>query len=109
MSLAPPSAILPNVVTLLKACQFAGATTPFADAGLKDIVKFWHSVVLDTHLKDFSGSGTPQQPGPTYTTRAMAMAHVAMYDAYVGMTKDAATYYSYPNIPTVTEGSLLYC
>jgi hypothetical protein len=48
----------------------------------------------------------PEVIGPAYTTRAFAMVHIAMYDAFVGFTGDGETYYSYSSLPTVSEGML---
>ncbi|MBL1433890.1 MAG: phosphatase PAP2 family protein [Gammaproteobacteria bacterium] len=56
-------------------------------------VKFWHNVALDTSALDHTpyaspdfepgtvGEASPDQGGPTRTSRAMAMVHVAMFDA----------------------------
>lgn len=37
----------------------------------------------------------PENPGPCYTSRAFAMTHIALYDAYVGITGEGATYHEY--------------
>jgi membrane-associated phospholipid phosphatase len=56
-------------------------------------VKFWHFVALDTSALDHTpgtsadfepgtpGAASPDQGGPTRTSRALAMVHVAMFDA----------------------------
>jgi hypothetical protein len=63
-----------------------------------DPIKFWNAVALEVHRRDFTfddafgddESGAPmdrqmfvpQQGGPTRTSRALAMVHLAMYDAW---------------------------
>jgi hypothetical protein len=66
-----------------------------------DAILHWNQVALDTAKADFSfpdppapGQG-PQQPGPTYASRALAIVHLAMYDAYFGIRGGQATYHSY--------------
>jgi len=56
-------------------------------------VKFWHNVALDTVALDHTpgasadfvpgtvGEAAPEHGGPTRTSRALAMVHVAMFDA----------------------------
>ncbi len=56
-------------------------------------VKFWHNVALDTSALDHTpgaspdfepgeeGFASPDQGGPTRTSRALAMVHLAMFDA----------------------------
>ena len=79
-------------------------------------VAFWHQLVLDLQLADYSRTNAagdelsaPENPGPCYSSRAMAMVHLAMYDAYVGVTGDADTYittYSPGDLPTGVAGTL---
>ena len=47
--------------------------------------RFWHAYAVRVTLLDFSkpGFATPTQPAPTYSSRAMAIVHLAMYDAFV--------------------------
>ncbi len=65
-----------------------------------DAILFWNQVSLDANKTDFS-SDKPETPinseqgGPTRTSRALAIVHLAMYDAYVGVTGAAATYLTY--------------
>ncbi len=56
-------------------------------------IKFWHNVALDTVALDHTpgasasfepgtpGFASPDQGGPTRTSRALAMVHIAMFDA----------------------------
>ena len=64
-----------------------------------DSILHWNQVALDAAKADFSSSDpsvnpSPEQGGPTRTSRALAMVHVAMYDAYVGI-KGGPKYLSY--------------
>lgn len=47
-----------------------------------DPILFWNDVAMDTALADTRQFG--ENPGPTYMTRAMAIVHVAMFDAFTG-------------------------
>jgi hypothetical protein len=46
-----------------------------------------------------------QVDGPAYTSRALAIIHVAVWDAYVGISRDAPTYDSYDSLPEVEDGA----
>lgn len=57
---------------------------------MNDSILFWNQVALDAGKTDFTTpdpatAPSPQQPGPTYASRAMAIVHLAMHDAYVGV------------------------
>lgn len=54
-----------------------------------DHILYWNSVALEANRRDFSNvPGTdkpmPEQGGPTLSSRALAMIHLAMYDAHAG-------------------------
>jgi hypothetical protein len=80
---------------------------PGADSILRDVVRYWHEVAIAISLRDYSiiGPGFPVQPGPTYTTRAVAIAHLALYDALVGITRQEKTYLTYDALPVVPGGA----
>jgi hypothetical protein len=64
---------------------------------MKNSIEFWHDVCLEVIRRDFSkkSDGSPAKPdqgGPTRTSRAMAIIHLAMHDAYFGTSAPAATY-----------------
>jgi Vanadium chloroperoxidase N-terminal domain/PAP2 superfamily len=63
---------------------------------MKNSIEFWHDVCMEVVRRDFSkkpdGSIAPDQGGPTRTSRALAIAHLAMHDAHFGTTNPAATY-----------------
>jgi hypothetical protein len=59
---------------------------------MNDPILYWNAVSLETHRRDFTFEGagdsfnmgalTPEQGGPTRTSRSLAMVHLAMHDAY---------------------------
>ena len=54
-----------------------------------DHILYWNQVALDANKRDFSNvPGTdkpsPEQGGPTLSSRALAIVHLAMYDAHAG-------------------------
>lgn len=64
-----------------------------------DAILYWNQVALDAVKTDFSSADptidpSPQQGGPLRTSRALAMAHLAMYDAYIGV-RGGPKYLSY--------------
>jgi membrane-associated phospholipid phosphatase len=64
-----------------------------------DSILFWNQVSLDAAKTDFSSPDPtarilPQQGGPTRTSRALAIVHLAMYDAYAGVCT-GSTYLHY--------------
>lgn len=83
------------------------------DRVLRLIVQRSHDESIDAHIQDYSRrndrTGSPLDPrvdGPCYTSRSLAMVHVAMYDAFVGISRDAGLYLPYPNLPDIDEGAL---
>lgn len=56
---------------------------------MNDSILFWNGVAVDAARLDFTPARPedpvmPQQPGPTATSRALAIVHLAMHDAYLG-------------------------
>ena len=78
-----------------------------------DSILFWNQVALDAAKTDFSfpdipvlsDDQKPQQPGPTYLARALAIVHLAMHDAYMGIkgTGSPKTYLTYTSSPGTTD------
>jgi Vanadium chloroperoxidase N-terminal domain/PAP2 superfamily len=78
---------------------------------MMDSILFWNQVALDASKVDFSSADpaakiSPQQVGPTRNSRAMAIVHLAMYDAYAGV-KSGSTYLSYEHGEKPTTNELL--
>ena len=60
-----------------------------------DSILYWNGVALEANRRDFSNvPGTekpaPEQGGPTLSSRALAIVHLAMYDAHAGVVNIAA-------------------
>ncbi len=61
-----------------------------------DHILYWNSVALEANRRDFSnlpGTNKPaaEQGGPTMSSRALAIVHLAMYDAHAGVVNNAVT------------------
>lgn len=55
-------------------------------------ILYWNAVALEANRRDFSdvpgtGKPSPEQGGPTLSSRALAIVHLAMYDAHAGVVK----------------------
>ncbi len=74
-----------------------------------DHILYWNQVALDANKRDFSNvPGTdmpePEQGGPTLSSRALAIVHLAMYDAHAGAKNDSDNFPRYlSNPPTPIE------
>lgn len=66
-----------------------------------DAILTWNEVALEVQRRDFSpdadGEVNPQQPGPTRTSRALAIVHLAMYDAFVSTASERYGTYTAPD------------
>ena len=59
---------------------------------MNDPILLWNAISLEVHRRDFTvhgggdsfaeGSLSVEQPGPTRTSRSLAMVHIAMYEAF---------------------------
>ena len=56
---------------------------------MQDSILFWNAVALEANRVSHSDPGRRQQNGPTLSSRALAIVHLAMYDAYAGITGGA--------------------
>jgi len=61
-----------------------------------DPILLWNEVALEANRVSHT-NGKGEQNGPTLSSRALAIVHLAMYDAYAGVTKD-------PNLPPYMSG-----
>lgn len=60
-----------------------------------DPILYWNNVALEANRRDFSNEPgkdkpSPEQGGPTLSSRALAVVHLAMYDAHAGVVSSAA-------------------
>jgi vanadium chloroperoxidase len=73
-----------------------------------DHILYWNNVALEANKRDFSNvPGTdkpsPEQGGPTLSSRALAIVHLAMYDAHAGAVNNPATLPRYLTVPTTAS------
>lgn len=60
-----------------------------------DHILYWNNVALEANRRDFSNEPgkdkpSPEQGGPTLSSRALAIVHLAMYDAHAGVVSSAS-------------------
>ncbi|MBA3712302.1 MAG: hypothetical protein H0W76_07605 [Pyrinomonadaceae bacterium] len=73
---------------------------------MTDSILFWNAVALEANRVSHSDPDKREQNGPTISSRALAIVHLAMYDAYAGVEGNAATFPPYLNVPfTQTPGT----
>jgi hypothetical protein len=65
-----------------------------------DAILYWNDVALDAVVRDVINK---DQAGPTRTSRALAIVHLAMYDAFNGIAKSYTPYLS--NLPNADAGA----
>lgn len=63
-----------------------------------DNILFWNEVALEANRTSFT-NGKMEQPGPTLSSRALAIVHLAMYDAYAAIDPTAGDPYM-PGLPS---------
>lgn len=68
---------------------------------MQDSILFWNAVALEANRVSHSDPDKRQQNGPTLSSRALAIVHLAMYDAYAGV----AGFTRYLNPPPPAAGT----
>ena len=59
----------------------------------RDSILDWNAIALAAVAEDFSNTfGAPDQKGPTHTSRALAIIHLAMFDAANSIVPKAKPY-----------------
>ncbi|NJQ96594.1 MAG: hypothetical protein HC784_00530 [Hydrococcus sp. CSU_1_8] len=53
-----------------------------------DSILFWNEVALEANKISHTDDSKREQNGPTLSSRALAIVHLAMYDAYAGVVND---------------------
>jgi hypothetical protein len=69
---------------------------------MPDPILFWNAVALEANRvshTNFVDTGQNEQIGPTSSSRALAIVHLAMYDAYAGIANDPANLPPYMPAP----------
>ncbi len=70
-----------------------------------DPILFWNDVALEANRVSFT-NGAKEQDGPTLSSRALAIVHLAMYDAFAAVSGNPANLPAYlPGLPPVPAGS----
>lgn len=67
-----------------------------------DSILFWNAAALEANRISHSDPDKREQNGPTLSSRALAIVHLAMYDAYAGVINDSTNfprYFSAPGLP----------
>ena len=75
---------------------------------MPDSILFWNRVALEADRAshtNFIDLGQDEQTGPTRSSRALAIVHLAMYDAYAGVTNDPANLPPYIPAPPPPSGA----
>lgn len=52
---------------------------------MQDSILFWNAVAIEANRVSHSDPDKREQNGPTLSSRALAIVHIAMYDAYAGV------------------------
>ena len=66
---------------------------------MMDSILFWNAVALEANRVSHSDPDKREQNGPTLSSRALAIVHLAMYDAYAGVEDNAMTFPRYLSAP----------
>ncbi|HEX6903948.1 MAG TPA: hypothetical protein VF789_29825 [Thermoanaerobaculia bacterium] len=74
---------------------------------MADSILFWNAVALEANRVSHSDPDKREQNGPTLSSRALAIVHLAMYDAYAGVVGGAGfpRYLTPPPPPPPTGAS----
>ncbi len=67
-----------------------------------DQILYWNEVSLEANLVSHT-NGKNEQTGPTLSSRALAIVHLAMYDAFVGVSVAASSTSLTPYLPMPAE------
>jgi hypothetical protein len=72
---------------------------------MRDSILFWNAVALEANRVSHSDPDKREQNGPTLSSRALAIVHLAMYDAYAGIVGGAGfpRYLASPPAPAGTS------
>ena len=85
---------------------------PGAEIGM-DHILYWNDVALEAFRRDFTEvppgetRPRPEQPGPTLSSRALAIVHLAMYDAHAFVINNPATLPPYESGLVAPPGALV--
>jgi vanadium chloroperoxidase len=66
---------------------------------MTDSILFWNAVALEANRVSHSDPAKGEQTGPPLSARALAIVHLAMYDAYAGVENNTTTFPRYLSAP----------
>jgi hypothetical protein len=69
-----------------------------------DPILYWNDVALQANLESHT-NGKKEQTGPTLSSRALAIVHLAMYDAFAGVAPSSTLPPYLPGLPTPPAGA----
>ncbi len=72
---------------------------------MEDIVLYWNDVALEANRVSHSVGGGGEQNGPTLSSRALAIVHLAIFDAYVGTDGIGGLGHYLPTLGNAPAGS----
>lgn len=76
---------------------------------MTDSILFWNAVALEANRVSHSDPDKREQNGPTLSSRALAIVHLAMYDAYAGVENNTINSGGFPRYlnppPAVPAGA----
>jgi len=97
------------VLALPAPLQTGFGAAPVSNSNANDPVLEWNAIALEAVVADHSGTfGAPDQGGPTRTARALAIVHIARYDAVNAVVGGYKPYLEVTGLPagTVDKASL---
>ncbi|CAF5021024.1 unnamed protein product, partial [Rotaria magnacalcarata] len=70
-----------------------------------DVILFWNAVLIRAGANDYDTSivATPDQAGPTTTSRAFAIIHGAMYEAMNAFERTYKPLFNFINMPKTND------
>ncbi len=71
---------------------------------MNDSILFWNEIALEANRVSHT-DGSTEQNGPTRSSRALAIVHLAMYDAYAGVATDQNLPPYLPELPEPETGA----
>lgn len=69
-----------------------------------DSILFWNAVALEANRISHTEPDKRQQNGPALSSRALAIVHLAMYDAFAAVTNQPANFPRYLALPPLPPG-----
>ena len=92
--------LLTLLAVLLAPVPSGTGAAPVSPSNANDPVLNWNAIALQAVADDHSGTfGAPVQGGPTRTSRALAIVHIAIYDAVNAIVGDHEPYLAVTGLP----------